>query len=90
MGKSLLYCAALLMLLTACGDMPVVQPKPYAVTTHVPAEVLQCPEVPAVPGLEARQDAAAEFVATLHQTAVTCRANLYTVAGILKDDTRAR
>lgn len=86
MGRSLLCCVALLMLLGACDSKPpVVVDRPVAVLPYVPADMRTCPALPAVPGQTAQQNAAAVYVARLHQVAVTCKKKLGTVDGILTE-----
>lgn len=66
-----LFCAALLILLTACG--PKIKEVPGSVPINVPMELRECPDIPHKPAQDATQAGVADFVAQLYYTAVTCK-----------------
>ncbi|QGH74838.1 hypothetical protein MAL1_00091 [Bacteriophage DSS3_MAL1] len=86
MVRSLLFCAALSMLLTACDwPEPETVEKPYPVSVYVPAELRSCPGLPSVPGPDATQRDVADYIVRLHAVAKECKVNLDTVDQILRD-----
>lgn len=83
--KSLLYCAALLTLLTACVDPNQAITKPVPIPVSVPLELRSCPGLPAVPPAPATQRDVSAYVTQLHQVAKTCKVRLDSVDDILTD-----
>lgn len=86
MVRSLLFCAALSMLLTGCEWLePEIVEKPYPVGVYVPAELRSCPGLPSVPGPEATQRDVSDYIVRLHAVAKECKLNLDAVDDILRD-----
>lgn len=92
MLRSLLFCAALLMPLTACNwsAEPKVIEKPYPISVYVPESLRECPNLPKVadyvpPDSEGQvyQSEVAQYVTALHRAARTCKTNLNGVDDIL-------
>lgn len=83
--KSLLFCAALLTLLTACADPNQAIRVPEQIPVSVPLELRSCPGLPAVPLTSATQRDVAMYLGQLHQVATTCKVRLDSVDDILTD-----
>lgn len=87
MVRSLLFCATLCALLTACGKPePEIIEKPVPVPIYVPEYLLSCPEVPK-PGVtdSTGQADVADYVVNLYGVAVDCRTKLYGVARVIDE-----
>lgn len=81
MVKSLLYSVILSTLLMGCDT--AVKVKTVYMVPEIPESVLECPPIPkANLNNTDKQDAAARYVARLHEVAVACKTDLATTKSI--------
>lgn len=88
MRKLLLLCVICIATLTACVKPDVVV-SPEFVEIHVPTSLLECADLPPVPGPDATQKDAAVFDGALTIAYFDCHDNLETVAQIIEDFNKA-